>query len=116
MKTTSTSWDYIFQLKKKDVTGIMKNYFTDDTQINISRRCHGEKKYSNLKTFYNYLNQVQILQFNLEDIEIENEKSTFKLMLITKNKQNQIDFTQHNISNKWKGNKIIEHDHIIISY
>lgn len=116
MKTTISSWDYIFQLKKRDIKGIMSNYYTNSTMVNITRLCHEEKKYSNLKTFYKYLIQVKILQFKVEDVKIDNEITTFKLLLVTKNNLNGIDFTEHNIINKWRDSKIIEHHHTIISH
>lgn len=115
-KTTAPGWNYIFQLKRRDVTGIISNYYTNQTMVDITRSCHGEKKYTNLKLFYKYLKQVKVLQFKVEDVEIDNEITAFKLLLITKNKSNRIDFTEHSIINKWKNRKIIEHQHTIISH
>ncbi len=113
MQLQKTKWNLIFLLRKGDISRVIAKYFTGKTLVEVTRYCKGEKLYSNLSIFCTYLKRIHVLQVNIQDIIIKEKEMSYTLFLITRNKNNQLDFTEHSIKNIWDGNQITDHIHTI---
>lgn len=100
----SRQWSKLFQL-----------YFDEETQIKfIENGCL--RPFVGIDVIQKKINGAkEILQYNIESLKVTHKAVSFKIMLVTKD-NHLLDFVEHDIKSIWKDNKIIHHQHKIVSY
>lgn len=109
----NTLYVFLMLLKNGKWNRIINEYYSPNACVEcISTQ---EIKDSNwlLKLF---ASAHQVLQYKVENIEITENRLSFAIHSVTKNKNNEIDFTEHLITSFWKNNAIQKHSHIVSTF
>lgn len=93
---------------------LLKMFYTQSTEISFKREMDDSD------SFIRLLNSMQpdaeIRQNNIVDLEVTANRLSFKVFMVIKNFDNQIDMVEHRITSRWQNNKVREHQHQIISH
>ncbi|MDY8137068.1 hypothetical protein [Aquimarina sp. 2201CG5-10] len=105
--------NYVYLGKLEDV---LRLFYTSNTLIRLNKDGIYLEPTSGKEAIKKALSAFKTIQYKVEDVIFNEEIISYKIYLITKNLENQIDFSEHIITNKWKNNKIYEHQHNIITH
>jgi hypothetical protein len=107
---------FFSMLKMGKIDNLITLFYNEQIFLSINNDEKVIQKNTANKIWLRATRNVHILQFKIVDIIKKGNKLSYKIYLITKNKENSIDFSLHSVTNKWEDNLITQHKHIIINH
>ncbi len=105
--------NYIYLGRLED---ILQLFYTSGTIIHLNKNGINTETTVGREAIKKALSAFKTMQYKVEDVFFNEETIGYKIFMVTKTIENQIDFTEHTIINTWKNNKVSKHQHIIITH
>lgn len=103
----------LFSGNIEDITNL---YYDDEVVMIFNNKEKKTKEKSlGLGLLKEALEYLRILQFDVFDLKQAGNNMSYGIYMVTQNKDNTIDFSEHRIVNFWKNNRIEQHHHTIIN-
>ncbi len=114
----SESLRFIALLKHKKIEEAVRIYMNSELVVEYNQKERIVKKGNWLKYLKNNLLKpsVNVVQFNISEVESLHDKLSFKIHLICKNFKGNLFFTELTISNKWNDKNIYKTTYKLTSY
>ena len=94
---------------------LITKYYADMVNVVLDNTAKTREKVSGLQLLQRVVEPLQILQFKVADIEYTANHISYKIYLVTRDEDHQINFSEHRILNKWQNNLISYHNHLVIN-
>ncbi len=94
---------------------LVEKYYADIVNVILDNMTKTNKKTSAIQLLQKVVEPLQILQFKVADIEYTANHISYIIYLVTMDENHQIDFSEHQILNKWQDNLICYHKHLVIN-
>ncbi|MEW7290184.1 hypothetical protein [Aquimarina sp. 2304DJ70-9] len=107
---------FLSLLLSRNIHDLVAKYYDESVEVILNKSIKTNKKIIGMNMLLQTLNYMQILQFKIVDVKYSEDRLSYNIFLVTKNKNNIIDFSKHHIVNTWKNDLIYRHNHIITNH
>jgi len=107
---------FLSLLLSGNIQAVAAKYYDESVKVTLNESTEAKDKMSGISLLQQAMKYMQVLQFKVVDLRYTGNSLSYGVYLVTRNEDNVIDFSEHQIINKWRNNLIYCHNHIITNY